>query len=92
MTSSDADVPKYGLQTKFRNQTMQDLVKIALVLSREGLKSRQKFNGHGELETVFLDDLDHMAKTGQSNADVLIAKYGNEWGGDITKAYEDCSF
>ncbi len=86
------DVPKYGLQTKFRNQTMQDLVKIALVLSREGLKSRQKFNGHGELETVFLDDLDHMAKTGKSNADILIDKYTNEWGGDITKAYQDCSF
>ena len=86
------DVPKYGLQTKFRNQTMQDLVKIALVLAREGLKSRQKFNGHGELETVFLDDLDDMAKTGQSNADILIEKYGNDWGGDITKAYRDCSF
>ena len=86
------DVPKYGLQTKFRNQTMQDLVKIALVLAREGLKSRQKFNGHGELETVFLDDLDHMAKTGQSNADILIEKYQNDWAGDITKAYRDCSF
>ena len=86
------DVPKYGLQTKFRNQTIGDLAKIALVISREGLKARRKFNAHGELETVFLDDLDRMAKTGKSNADILLEKYHGEWGGDITKAYKDCIY
>ncbi len=86
------DVPKYGLQTKFRNQTMQDLVKIALVISREGLKARQKLNGHGELETVFLDGLDKMARSGQSNADVLIDKFNNDWNGDVVHAYRDCIF
>ena len=86
------DVPKYGLQTKFRNQTMQDLVKIALVISREGLKARQKLNGHGELETVFLDGLDKMAKSGKSNADVLIDKFNNDWNGDVIHAYRDCIF
>lgn len=86
------DVPKYGLQTKFRNQTLQDLAKIALVLSREGLKARQQFNHHGELETVFLNDLDIMAKTGKSNADVLIEKFNGEWDGDIKRAYTDCIY
>ena len=77
---------------KFRSGTIQDLAKIALVISREGLKARKRLNAHGELETVFLDDLDHMAKTGKSNADILLEKYHGEWGGDITKAYRDCSF
>jgi len=86
------DVPKYGLQTKFRNQTMQELAKIALELSREGLKARHKLNAHGELETVFLDDLDVMAKTGKSNADLLLDKYHGDWNGDITKAYVDCKY
>ena len=86
------DVPVHGLQTKFRNQTLQDLVKIALVLSREGLKARQRLNAHGESETVFLNDLDEMARTGKNNADVLIEKFNGEWNGDITRAYQDCIY
>ena len=56
------DVPKLGLQTPFRKGTLQDIAKIALVLSREGLKTRGQLNGHGESESVFLQELDAMAK------------------------------
>lgn len=86
------DVPKHGLQTPFRGGTLQDIAKIALLLSREGLKSRGQINGHGELETVFLQELDGFAKSGRSNADQLIADYNGSWGGDIRKAYETCTF
>ena len=86
------DVPKYGLQTKFRNGTMQDLAKRALVLSREGLKTRHKLNAYGESETVFLAELDDMAKTGKSNADKLLQLYKGSWEGDITRAYQDCIY
>lgn len=86
------DVPKYGLQTPFRGGTLQDVAKIALLLSREGLKTRGQMNGHGESETVFLQELDGFAKTGRSNADQLIADYNGSWGGDIRKAYETCTF
>ena len=91
------DVPKYGLQTPFRDGTLNDLAKIVLEISRTGLKARQKYNAHGELETVFLDDLEHMVKTGKSNADLLLEKYNTSkadggWGGDITNAYIDCIY
>ena len=86
------DVPKRGLQTPFRGKTLQDIAKIALVISREGLKTRGRINGHGESETVFLQDLDGFARTGMSNADRLIADYKGPWGGDVTKAYEFCTF
>ena len=86
------DVPKMGLQTPFRQGTLQDIAKIALTLCREGLKSRGRLNGHGESETVFLQKLDEYARTGKSNADLLIEKFENEWGGDIMRAYEDCIY
>ena len=86
------DVPKYGLQTKFRNGTIQDLAKQALVLSREGLKTRHKINAYGETETIFLSDLDDMAKTGKSNADKLLEHFKGAWDGDITRAYQDCIY
>lgn len=86
------DVPKYGLQTKFRNTDMQTLAKAALVLSREGLKSRACFNGHGESESVFLGPLDEIAASGLSNADKWLAAYRSEWASDISKTYEACIF
>ena len=86
------DVPKYGFATNFRNGTMQDLAKQALVLSREGLKTRAKLNAYGESETVFLAELDDMAKSGKSNADTLLEQYETNWNGDITKAYAACIY
>ncbi len=86
------DVPKYGLAAKFRTGTILDLVKRALVLSREGLKTRQRLNAHGESETVFLAELDDMAKSGKNNADKLLELYQGEWDADITRVYKDCVY
>ncbi|MEE9273345.1 MAG: glutamate--cysteine ligase [Robiginitomaculum sp.] len=86
------DVPRYGFQTKFRNQTIGGLAKIALALSREGLKSRHKLNAYGESETVFLSELDDMAKTEKSNADKLLRFYKGAWDGDIKRVYQDCVY
>jgi len=86
------DVPKHGLGTKFRNGTMQNLAKQALVLAREGLKARHKLNAYGESETVFLAELDDIAKTGNSNADKLLNLYKGTWDGDIKRTYQDCVY
>jgi len=86
------DVPKMGLQTPFRDKSIQDLARQALAISREGLNARGQLNAHGENETVFLQELDDFVKMGKSNADLLIEKFNGEWGGDILKAYEDCRY
>lgn len=86
------DVPKLGLQTPFRRQTLREMAVAVLAISREGLKARGRLNAHGESETVFLQELDQFARTGKSNADILIDKFNGEWGGNILRAYEDCKF
>lgn len=85
-------VPKMGLQTPFRGQTLQDIGKRVLDMSRAGLKARARVNAHGESETIFLQDLDQFVKSGETNADRLLALYHGEWNGNILKAYEDCVF
>ena len=86
------DVPKMGLQTPFRDTTIQGLAKQVLEISRAGLNARAKLNSHGENETVFLQELDEMVKTGKSNSDLLIEKFKGEWNGDILRAYTDCRY
>jgi glutamate--cysteine ligase len=86
------DVPRLGLQTPFRNKTLREIAVAALALSREGLKTRGHLNAHGENESVFLQELDKFARTGQSNADRLIADFKGKWQGDILQAYTDCRY
>ena len=86
------DVAKYGLQTKFRDMSVQTLAKAVLAISREGLKARGYQNGHGESETIYLQELDDFVHKGKTNADRLLEKYHGEWNGDILKAYEDCRY
>jgi len=86
------DVPKLGLQTPFRGQTIRDIAIAALAISREGLNTRNRLNAHGENETVFLQELDEFVKTGKTNADRLIDKFNGDWNGNILKAYEDCRY
>ena len=87
-----SDVAKNGLQTKFRDQTVQDLAKIILMISREGLKARGRFNAHGESESVYLQELDGFVRTGKTNADLLLERYHGSWDGDILQAYKDCRY
>ena len=85
-------VPTMGLQTPFRNGTVNDLAKQALDISRSGLNARGKTNAHGENETVFLQDLDAKVAAKKSNADLLIDKFKGEWDGDVMRAYTECTY
>lgn len=85
-------VPTMGLQTPFRNGTVNDLAKQALGISRAGLNARGKTNAHGENETVFLQDLDAKVAAKKSNSDVLIDKFKGEWDGDVMRAYTECIY
>tara|TARA_R110002020_G_scaffold341690_9_gene556259 strand:- start:1333 stop:2700 length:1368 start_codon:yes stop_codon:yes gene_type:complete len=86
------DVPKQGFQTEIRGKTFQEMAKDILEISRAGLNARAQMNSHGENETVFLQELDRMAMTGQSNADRLIDLFNRSWDGDITRTYKECIF
>jgi len=85
-------VPKHGLQTGFRQETLNDLAKRVLEISRAGLNARARLNGHGENESLYLQSLDKMTATGQNNADRLIALFNGEWNGDISRCYSECVY
>ncbi|MHA6288957.1 glutamate--cysteine ligase [Maricaulis sp. CAU 1757] len=81
-----------ALHTPFRGGTLQDLAKQVLELSRQGLRARQRMNGHGESETLFLDDLDAIAESGRTRAEDLIARFKGEWNGSIEPVFTECAY
>jgi glutamate--cysteine ligase len=81
-----------ALHTPFRGGTLQDVAREVLAIARAGLRARARMNGHGESETLFLDDLDEIVRTGETRAEALIKRFNGEWGGRIDPVFTECAY
>lgn len=72
-----SEVPRSALQTPFRDGTIQDLAIEVLKIARGGLERR------GRQEEKFLNELDMIAQSGKSQADVLLDLYNGPWNKSI---------
>ncbi len=87
-----AEVPKTALKTPFRGGTLQDVAVRAMVIARTGLARRARRDGWNEDEGHFLDPLEAIATSGITPAEEMLAKYHGEWGGDLTRVFEDYAY
>ena len=83
-----------GLQAKVGGKSMHDLAREVLAISQSGLEARAMPGAGGLVpdETHFLNALKDSVETGQVPADELLEKYEGEWGGDLSRIYEDYSY
>ena len=77
----DADIPG--------GHKLRDLARDVMAISRQGLASRGQLNSSGDNETGFLETLDEIVESGKVPAQRLLDKYHGEWGGDISRVYEE---
>jgi glutamate--cysteine ligase len=77
----DAPIPGGG--------KLHDLAKDALEIARAGLAARGRLNDGGDNETGFLAPLHEIVDSGRVPAQVLLDKFHGEWGGDISRVYEE---
>ena len=73
-------------------ETMRDLAARVLDIAAEGLTRRKRLNSAGDNEGGFLDPLRDVVLSGMTPADRLLAKYQDEWDGDLSRIYEEFSF
>ena len=83
---------KLALHAPFRDRTLQDIAKDVLAISRDGLRARGRPNGHGENETIFLDELDAIAASGRSPARELLQRYHSGWEYSVDPAFRECAY
>ncbi|MES2326296.1 MAG: glutamate--cysteine ligase [Pseudomonadota bacterium] len=87
------DVPKLALQAVTPDgQSMRDFAGHVLEIAAGGLTRRARLNSAGDNEGGFLDPLRDVVATGMTPADRLLRKYEHEWGGDVSRIYEEFSF
>ena len=85
-----AAVPKLALDAPLPGGgTLRDIAGEVLGIARSGLRARERFNAVGENETGFLAPLEEIVRSGKVPAQRLLDKYHGEWGGDISRVYEE---
>jgi len=90
-----AAVPKLALDAplpkSFRGGggKLADIAGEVLAIARAGLNARARLNGAGDSEASFLNPLDEIVASGKVPAQRLLDKYHGEWGGDLSRVYEE---
>ena len=82
------DVPRCGLKTRFRGETVRDLAQRTLGIASRGLKNRRRLDGAGNDESGFLDALRDIVERGQTPADDLLEAFKTRWGGTVEPIYD----
>lgn len=83
-------VPAQGLAATIPGgHTLRDLAREVLDIAHAGLAARGRLNSMGDNETGFLNPLRQIVDSGKVPAQVLLDKFHGEWGGDISRVYEE---
>jgi glutamate--cysteine ligase len=81
--------PIDGLNGTVAGRPVLDVARQVADLANEGLKARAKQGRESADETEYLEPVLEWLEAGQSPADRLIAKYNDEWAGDIRRVFEE---
>ena len=86
-------VPKLALDAPLPGGgKLRDIAGEVLDIAASGLNARARFNSSGDNESGFLDTLREIVRTGKVPAQVLLDRFNGEWGGDISRVYEEAKF
>lgn len=85
-------VPSQGLKARIKGQSLQDVAREVLELSREGLARRKNRNAMDVDETVFLEPLLETAASGSTPAEKLLKLYYGPWQGNVDKLFDEYAY
>jgi glutamate--cysteine ligase len=86
------DVPRLGLATPFRGGTVRDVALRVLAIARQGLAARAATDAIGGTEEGFLNDLQQIADSGESQASEMLRRYQTEWNGSVDPIFSTYAY
>ncbi|MEI8397382.1 MAG: glutamate--cysteine ligase, partial [Rhodospirillaceae bacterium] len=86
------DVPRQGLATPFRNRSVRELAREALVIASAGLRRRACKGSCGEDESGFLQPLFGVVESGETPAAALLKRFHGAWGGTIDPIFREFAY
>ncbi|NIJ19747.1 glutamate--cysteine ligase [Sphingomonas naasensis] len=86
-------VPKLALDAPIPGGgKLKDIAGEVLDIAASGLNARGRLNASGDNESGFLDPLREIVRTGRVPAQILLDRFNGDWGGDISRVYEEAKF
>jgi glutamate--cysteine ligase len=87
-----AEVPKRGLRTPFRGDTVQDLAREMLALADAELTGRDEEDWFGQDERQFLTALRGIAESGRTPAEEKLALFHGRWRGSVDPIFAEFAY
>ncbi len=87
LLSAYIDAPKKGLRTELEGKNIGEWSKIFLNLSKKGLEKRNQLNKSKKNETIYLNYLNQILSSNQTNAELMLSKFNEDK--DLNYLYEN---
>ena len=87
-----ADAPRFGLSATVAGRSVRAVAGEALALARAGLARRALRDETGQDESRYLDPLEDIVGSGQTQAERLLDLYRGPWEGSVEPAFRACMF
>jgi glutamate--cysteine ligase len=85
-------VPAKGLTAEIRGRSVLDVARDAVSIASAGLKARNRLNGDGQDESIFLQPLEEVLAKKTTLADDMLALYHGRWNGSVDPAFEEYQY
>jgi glutamate--cysteine ligase len=85
-------VPRLGLRTLHRGESLRAVAERVLAISAEGLRRRNRLNRNGVDERIYLEPLLEYAVAGISPADRKLALYHGAWQGSVDRVFSEFAY
>ena len=86
------DAAEKALGAEVAGRSVRDVARELLEIADKGLRARAETHFVDANESHFLNALRDVVETGQTLSDELLAKYHGEWGGDLSRIYDEYSY
>ncbi len=87
-----AAVPREGLHAEVAGTHVRDIAREVLNIAADGLKARQRRDGFGRDETVFLEPLWDIVESGLTPAERKLDAYETRWGHSVDPLFSEYAY
>jgi glutamate--cysteine ligase len=85
-------VPAKGLQADIKGRSVLEVSREVVGISKAGLKARNRLNGEGQDESIFLQPLEEVLAKKATMAEDMLALFNGRWNGSVEPVFEEYQY